>query len=92
MTKVYATLTSKGQLTIPRALREAWKLAPGDRLLIDVEGPEIGRFAPARRRSIFEGIDTFSSTLGHPLTQADIDDALDEGAAERGRPERGAEP
>lgn len=31
-----ATLTSKGQITIPKAVREALRLEPGDRVYFDV--------------------------------------------------------
>lgn len=36
------TLTSKGQLTLPRALRDALGLAPGDRLQVSID--RHGRF------------------------------------------------
>jgi antitoxin PrlF len=36
--EVSARLTSKGQLTVPRAVREALNLAEGDRVTFRVEG------------------------------------------------------
>lgn len=78
MSKVYATLTSKGQMTLPRAIRDAWNLKAGDRVAIELDGPEAGRITPARRRSIFEDIDALSVRVPEGLSQAEIDDAIDE--------------
>jgi antitoxin PrlF len=36
--EVAARLTSKGQMTVPRAVREALSLAEGDRIVFRVEG------------------------------------------------------
>lgn len=36
-----ATLTSKGQLTVPREVRERLGLKAGDRLLFDIEGDTV---------------------------------------------------
>jgi antitoxin PrlF len=82
MTKVYATLTSKGQMTLPRAVREAWDLKPGDRVAIELVGPDAGRISPARRRSIFESIDVLSVSLPDGLSQDEIDAAIDEDLAD----------
>lgn len=35
------TMTSKGQITVPKEIREAVGLEPGDRLLFDLDGEEI---------------------------------------------------
>jgi AbrB family looped-hinge helix DNA binding protein len=88
MSKVYATLTSKGQMTLPRAVRDAWNLKPGDRVAIEVDGPDAGRIAPARRRSIFEGIDALSVRIPEGLTQDAIDEAIDEGPVGDAAPAR----
>ena len=34
----YATLTSKGQLTVPKDVRERLGLSPGDRVAIELDG------------------------------------------------------
>jgi len=38
---VLAKLTSKGQATIPEAIRKRLKLAPGDRIAFAVEGDQV---------------------------------------------------
>jgi antitoxin PrlF len=45
-----ATLTSKGQLTVPRAIREALHLRTGDRLEFDVEADGSVRVHALTRR------------------------------------------
>ena len=47
-----ATLTSKGQITIPREVRRALGLRTGDKVLFDGDGADI-RVRPVRRRSAF---------------------------------------
>ena len=42
-----ATLSSKGQLTLPKALRERLKLKPGDKVLFIVRGERV-ELEPAR--------------------------------------------
>jgi len=51
-----ATLTSKGQITLPRAVRALWGLAPGDRVdfVIDAESGRVElRPLAARAREAF---------------------------------------
>ncbi len=43
-----ATLTSKGRLTLPKAVREALELRPGDELFVRLEGGRI-LLVPRRR-------------------------------------------
>lgn len=83
MTKAYATLTSKGQLTVPREVREAWGLKPGDKIGFEVLSPREGRVEPMRRRSIFEGLDELTVRSPEPLSQADLDTAIDEDLSAR---------
>lgn len=83
MTKAYATLTSKGQLTLPREIREAWGLKPGDRIGFEVLGPKEGRVEPMRRRGLLEDIDALTIRTDEPLDQAAIDAAIDEDVDEK---------
>lgn len=80
---VVATITSKGQITIPKEVRDALDLRTGDKVEIAVER---GRFSarPKRKRSIFELREKMD--LPRPdfvATQEDFDRAIAEGAAER---------
>jgi len=38
---IYATVSTKGQLVIPAAIREALGIEPGTRVAIQLDGPEI---------------------------------------------------
>ena len=71
------TLSSKGQLTLPASLRKLWNLKAGDR--INLEFGSDGRAVMTKRvrRSILESRkDLQPLSLGRPLTQADIDEAI----------------
>jgi AbrB family looped-hinge helix DNA binding protein len=68
---IYATLTSKGQLTLPRELRNEWGLKPGDQIGFSRSGERKAVVEPRRRRSIFEGLDELTvREAGPPLTKA----------------------
>ena len=75
--KSSATVTSKGQVTVPADIRERLGLKAGDRL--DFHLTDSGKLTvvATRRRSILESRDDLPRlTLGRPLTQRDIDDAI----------------
>lgn len=79
-----ATLTSKGQFTLPAEIRQALKLRCGDKLRFELTDDMELKVVPKRRRSIFELRETLPPlTLGRPLTQADIDDAVTEAMNEQ---------
>ncbi len=80
-----ATLTSKGQITLPVELRRRWELKAGDQLDFAIDD---GRVLLRKhiRRSIFEALKELPPlSLGRPLTQEDIDRAVDEGMEEQER-------
>ena len=75
--KSSATVTSKGQVTVPADIRERLGLKAGDRL--DFHLTDSGKLTvvATKRRSILESRDDLPRlTLGRPLTQRDIDDAI----------------
>ncbi|RDJ22961.1 AbrB/MazE/SpoVT family DNA-binding domain-containing protein [Bosea caraganae] len=79
MIKAASTLTSKGQFTLPVEIRQALDLRPGDELRFELSDDKTLTVAPRRRRSIRELRETVPPlTLGRPLTQADIEDAITE--------------
>jgi antitoxin PrlF len=51
--KKQARMTSKGQITVPRDIRRALGVRPGDQLLFEETGTEV-RVRPVRRKSPFE--------------------------------------
>ena len=89
-TKIFATMTSKGQITIPAAHRKAWGLQPGDQIAFDPPEDHPVTIEPKRKRSIFERLDRMAPlTLGRPLKQEDIERAIgDEMAAQESRSKR----
>jgi AbrB family looped-hinge helix DNA binding protein len=82
--KILATLTSKGQITVPAQHRKAWGLKPGDQIAFDPPTGKSVRIEPRRKRSIFERLDELKlPSLGRPLTQKDIDDSVAEAMIEK---------
>ena len=51
--KILATITSKGQITLPAQHRKAWGLKPGDQIAFDPPGGKSVRIEPRRKRSDF---------------------------------------
>lgn len=77
--KTHATLTSKGQVTLPAVLRRAWGLKAGDRVEFDYEGGNRVTLTKHSRRSILESRKELPPlSLGRGLSQADIDRAVTE--------------
>lgn len=78
----YATLTSKGQTTIPKQIRERLRLRPGSRMLFQVDAD--GRVVVAAADG---GIDAIYGLLHRParrrLSLETIDAAIVEGALAR---------
>ncbi|MBB4006634.1 AbrB/MazE/SpoVT family DNA-binding domain-containing protein [Allorhizobium taibaishanense] len=56
MNVFYATMTSKGQTTVPAEIRELLKLKPGDRLRYIVKNGEVTLKAKNKRLSDLAGI------------------------------------
>ena len=47
-----AKITSKGQITVPREVRHALGVKPGDKIVFERDGEEI-RVRPVREKSVF---------------------------------------
>jgi antitoxin PrlF len=75
--KSSATVTSKGQVTLPAGIRERLGLKAGDRLDFHLTDSGELSVVATKRRSILESRNNLPRlTLGRPLTQRDIDDAI----------------
>ena len=79
---MHATLTSKGQLTLPKAIRERLALSTGDKVEFELAGDDR---VVLRKRS--RGLDDLIGCLGHlavePVSDDDIERAVAEEFAER---------
>ena len=83
-TKTVATLTSKGQITVPAEVRRQWNLKPGDQIAFEVTAPDQGTIKPRHRRSIFDRLEELKfPTLGKSLTQTEIDESIAADIAEK---------
>ena len=89
--KILATITSKGQITVPAQHRKAWGLKPGDQIAFDPPGGKSVRIEPRRKRSIFERLDELKlpSLRRSRSTQEDIESAITEAMIEKERRSRG---
>jgi antitoxin PrlF len=74
-----ATITAKGQITIPKDIRQALNLKSQDRVIFVVEG-ERAILIPARRRSIMK----LRGTLPSPIPFADHQQIRQEVRRKRG--------
>ena len=75
--KALATLTSKGQITLPVELRRRWGLKAGDQLAFSYEGADHVMLSKRGRRSILASREQLAPlSIGRNLTQADIDRAV----------------
>ena len=77
-----SAITSKGQATIPKAIREHLHLEPGDRVrfFIHPDGSVVilPKLPASALRGMFKG-------MGPTVTLEQMDEAIAEGAAERDR-------
>lgn len=71
-----STITSKGQTTLPRRVRDCLSVQPGDRVRYLIDGDAV-RIVAVRPVSHLFGMLQFD---GPPATLADMDNAIAEGA------------
>ena len=76
-----ATVTSKGQITLPRVVRQALGLGVGDKVdFVEVEGG----FKIVPLRKDIRGLKgRFAGRVKRPVTIQEMDDAIAQSAAER---------
>ena len=77
-----ATMTSKGQLTVPKEIREQLGLAPGDKVELVVSGAD--GTAIMRKRRVVELSELLGSmpNNGYSLTLEEMDEAIAEAVVE----------
>ena len=73
-----ATLTSKGQLTVPKEIRDQLGLKPGDRLSFEIR--ESGSVVMEPETVDFRGLTGILEYEGEPATLEEIQDAMEQGA------------
>ena len=79
---IESTITSKGQTTLPKAVREALGVGPGDRVRYRIEGDAVRIVRP---RSVLDLVGCLKEYAGgRPLTIDEMDEAVAEGAAASG--------
>lgn len=80
------TLTSKGQMTLPKAIRDDLKLQPGDKIEVEKRNGEY--VLKPRNRSATELFGMLKRPGQKPLTIDEMDEAIAEEVWERNRPSR----
>jgi antitoxin PrlF len=81
-----AKMSSKGQLTIPSAVREHFKLKIGDIVDFYFDDAEFSVRMLVRNKSIFDRLEELKlppSPEGRPVTLAEMDEAIGEYLAEK---------
>jgi bifunctional DNA-binding transcriptional regulator/antitoxin component of YhaV-PrlF toxin-antitoxin module len=88
-------ITAAGLVVLPPSVQERLGVKPGDEVVFDVSStgavtvsaPSLAPSTETKpKRSIFDGIeDMLLPSLGRPLTQADIDDAVGEAMIDQER-------
>ncbi|MGD0002410.1 MAG: AbrB/MazE/SpoVT family DNA-binding domain-containing protein [Bryobacteraceae bacterium] len=78
-----ATVTSKGQITIPAEVRKALNLEPGDR--IDIFEVENGRFALTARNKSIRDLEGCVPKLDYVPTIEELNEAVGAAVAENVR-------
>ena len=84
MAHYQAKMSSKGQLTIPTAVREHFNLKTGDIAVFYVDDADRSVHILARNNSIFDGLEELRlPPRGSPVTLAELDGAIGEYLAEK---------
>ncbi len=82
-----ATLTSKGQITLPAAVRKKLGLAPGDQVDFVESGDGFALVPVSKHPSVLRG--RFVGRVSKPVSIDEMNEAIAEGAVDRlGRADR----
>jgi AbrB family looped-hinge helix DNA binding protein len=83
---VTTTLSSKGQMVLPKALRDLKQWKPGAQLLLeDVPGGVMVKLVEAKKKYTVDDLIGILKYDGPPLSQEEIDRRIDESIAEEVR-------
>jgi AbrB family looped-hinge helix DNA binding protein len=83
---VTTTLSSKGQMVLPKALRDRKQWKPGAQLLLeDVPGGVMVKLVEAKKKYTVDDLIGILKYDGSPLSQEEIDRRIDESIAEEVR-------
>lgn len=74
---IESVITSKGQTTLPKAVREALSVVPGDRVRYVIAGDEVRILAARSIKRLYGALEYD----GPPITLEDMERAIAEGAA-----------
>jgi antitoxin PrlF len=77
-----SALTSKGQITIPKAVRDHLHLSPGDKVKFFIQPDSTVVLLPTLPMTALKGI---VPSLGRTISLEEMDAAIAEGATERFR-------
>ena len=77
---IQSTITSKGQTTLPKLIRDTLGIGPGDQVCYAILDNNEVRIIPARPLSRLYG---FLSYKGPPVSLKDMDRAIADGARRR---------
>lgn len=79
----FVTITSKGQMTLPKEIRDDLKLKAGDQVSIEKQGDS---YVLRPRRSALELFARFRRPEQEPVTIEEMDRAIEDEVWERNRP------
>ncbi|MEP7345085.1 MAG: type II toxin-antitoxin system PrlF family antitoxin [Gemmatimonadaceae bacterium] len=79
----YSTLTSKGQITVPKRVREALALRTGDHVVF--EQREDGSFVLVARNADVRSLRGIVKKSGPPVSLAAMDDAIQQATVGRSK-------
>lgn len=75
-------LTSKGQMTLPKAVRDDLQVGPGDHLEVTKQGDG---YLISRKKSARELFAKFRRARGHALSVEEMDQAIEDEVWDRNR-------
>ena len=81
----HVLLTSKGQMTLPKEIRDDLKVGPGDRLEITKQGDSYLISTKKSARELFAKLPKYN---GPPVSIADMEKAIEDEVWDRNRPKR----